>query len=135
MKRTALLAYQWLTGISDTATGVLLCVAPLTTLHVMGISAPPDAAPYIAYVGAFVLSVGAACMYGVRLIATGSRSERIEMIWLLTAFSRSAVAIYVLTAILAGSLELAWLPVAIFDAACAIIQSVGLRRKWIENAL
>ncbi|HEX4285098.1 MAG TPA: hypothetical protein VHZ28_08390 [Terracidiphilus sp.] len=133
MKYTALLIYQWITGLSDTGTGVLLYVAPLFTLRLMGVHAPQDATPYISYIGAFVLSVGLACLYGVRLVARRA-SEKLQVVWLLTTFTRSAVAIYLIKCILAGDLEPAWITVALFDAACAVIQGVGLRKRWLAHA-
>ena len=134
MKHTMLLAYQWLTGLSDTTAGGLLYVAPTFTLRMMGVHAPEDAGPYVAYIGAFVLSVGVGCLYGAHLVARRAPSERVEMIWLLTAFSRSAVAIYLLKGVFAGDLEPAWLPIAAFDATCVVIQCIGLRQRWLADA-
>ncbi|HWG22015.1 MAG TPA: hypothetical protein VG225_15900 [Terracidiphilus sp.] len=135
MTRSVLLGYQWVTGLSDTATGALLCVAPAFTLRLMGLHAPADARPYVSYIGAFVLSVGIACLYGALLVAQRAGVERLEAVWLLTAFSRSAVAIYVLKAIVSGSLEPAWVTVATFDAVCVAIQAIGLRQGWLPHAL
>lgn len=134
MKVSALFAYQSVTGFSDTGTGVLLCLAPLFTLRLMGLHPPSDAAPYIAYIGAFVFSVGLACLYGVLLLMQRA-AARLETVWLLTAFSRSAIAIYIAKSILSGQMEPAWIVVALFDAACALIQGIGLRRRWLRNAL
>ena len=96
MKRPVLFAYQLVTGLSDTITGILLCVAPAVTLRMMGVRAPADALPYVGYIGAFVLSVGLACLYGARILRLPSSTERIETVWLLTALSRAAVALYLL---------------------------------------
>ena len=131
MKRNLLLGYQWLVGLSDAGTGMLLYVAPTYTLQLMGVHAPGDAAPYVSYVGAFVLSVGIACLYGVRLVVRRAPLERLEMVWLLTTFTRSAVAVYLLKCVLAQELEAGWLFVAFFDGAIAVIQGVGLRRRWL----
>jgi len=134
MRHTMLLVYQWVTGLSDTAAGGLLYVAPATTLRLVGVHAPDDASPYVAYIGAFVLSVGVACLYGAHLVLRRAPADRIEMIWLLTAFSRSAVAIYVLKGMFAGDLEAAWLPIVIFDGVCVVIQCIGLRKRWLADA-
>ena len=134
MKSSALLAYQSLTGISDTGTGAVLCIAPVFTLQLMGIHPPPDATPYIAYIGSFVLSVGLACIYGVLLLMQRTATERLETVWLLTAISRSAIAIYVTKSVLAGQLEPAWITIALFDGACAAIQGFGLRHGWLRHA-
>lgn len=133
MKRSLLLAYQWITGLSDTTAGALLCVAPEFALRLMGLHASSEVAPYLAYIGTFVFSVGLACLYGVVLIEFES-FERLEVVWLLTAFFRSAVAIYILKAILAGTLETGWIGIALFDTACVAVQAYGLRRRWLAHA-
>jgi hypothetical protein len=134
MRLSVLLAYQWFTGLSDTCTGVLLYVAPAFTLRLMGIHAPIAADPYISYIGAFVLSVGMSCIYGGLLISHNARAERLETVWLLTAFARSAVAIYLIKGILSGELEPAWTTVAVFDGLCVLFQAIGLRKRWPAHA-
>ena len=134
MKVAVLRGYQWLTGLSDTGTGVMLCVAPLFTLRLMGVQAEAVNAPYVSYIGAFVLALGLSCLYGAFVIGGHSGCERLEVVWVVTALSRAAVAIYVAKAVLTGTLQTAWLTVAVFDGACALIQFVGLKRKWIANA-
>ena len=134
MKHPVLFSYQCAAGLSDTVTGGLLCVAPQLTLRLMGLHTAADATPYISYIGAFVFSVGICYLYGALLIAVEAPPERMEMVWLLTGFTRSAVAIYVLKGVLVGDLELGWITVALFDAACALIQAVGLWKKWLVDA-
>lgn len=126
-----LLGYQWLTGAVDVGTGVLLYLAPALTLRLMGVHAPTDATPYVSYIGAFVLSVGLSCLYGALLLKQQATPERMETVWLLTAFARSAVAIYVIKGVLAGQLEAPWITVAVFDGLCVLVQAVGLRKKWL----
>lgn len=135
MNRSLLLAYQWVTGVSDTCTGALLYVAPALTLRLMGVHASADATPYVGYIGAFVLSVGLACVYGAYLMHARASTERIETVWLLTAFSRAAVAIYLLRGIWSGAFEPIWVGVMLFDGACVLVQASGLRRKWLRHAL
>ena len=134
MKHPVLFGYQCLAGTSDTATGALLCVAPRFTLQLMGLHPAADTTPFISYIGAFVLSVGISYLYGAYLIAVDAPSARIEIVWLLTAFTRSAVAIYVFKSVLVGDLEFGWITVAAFDAACAVIQAIGLRKRWLADA-
>jgi len=134
MKRMWLLGYQWLTAISDTGTGAMLYIAPETTLRLMGLRLAPDTAPYISYIGAFVLSVGLSCLYGALAFQHREATQRVETVWLLTAFSRAAVAIYLLQAVSSGKLAHGWLPVCAFDGTCALIQGVGLRRRWLVYA-
>ena len=133
MNRPILLSYQLLTGFSDTSTGALLMVAPVFTIRLMHLHTPADALPFLSFIGAFVLSVGLSCLYGAFLIARGACTPRLEIVWLLTAFTRSGVAIFVVTQILTCTLEVGWLTVAISDGACVVIQGIGLRRGWLAN--
>jgi hypothetical protein len=135
MNRRFLLGYQLLIGISDTATGAMLILAPAFTLGLMGIHAPSDAVPYLSFIGAFVYSVGLACCYGAFLIGRGVGCARVETIWLLTAFTRSAVAIFVGLRVMDGTLDAAWLTVAVSDGACVLIQAFGLRKGWLAHAI
>jgi hypothetical protein len=133
MRHSFLRVYQWSTALSDTVAGVLLCIAPAFTLRRMGVHVPDQVLPYIGYIGAFVLSVGFSCLYGALLVERRALGKRLEVVWLLTAFSRSAVALYVIKCIATAELGYVWLLVAFFDAACVIIQGIGLRRRWFVH--
>lgn len=134
MNRTILLAYQLLTGLSDTCTGILLILAPALTLSLMGIAPPAGQLVYIAYIGAFVLGVGLCCLYGVRLIVRGDIHHQLGTVWLLTALLRASVAAFVAQQVAAGALATGWLAVACFDGACVAIQAFGLRKDWVKYA-
>lgn len=134
MNRTLLVAYQLVTGISDSLTGALLLVAPELTLRLMHLSAPADAQIYLSFVGAFVLSVGLACLYGAMLAYRGSCRTRIEVVWLVTALTRASVAIFVAGQVMTSTLAAGWMTVAISDGICVVIQAIGLRRGWLVSA-
>lgn len=134
MNRSTVFAYQLLTGISDASTGVLLVVAPAFTLRMLHLSASAGALVYISFVGAFVFSVGLACLYGALLVHREGNKARLEMVWLLTAFSRASVAVFLMAAIAAEHLAAGWLTVAAFDAICVLVQAVGLRKNWLAYA-
>lgn len=133
MNRPILLGYQLLIGLSDTMTGALLMVAPELTLRLMHLHVPFDALPFLSFIGAFVFSVGLSCLYGAWLIACGGSLARVEMIWLLTAFTRSAVAIFVVSQILDSTFEAGWFTVVASDGVCALIQAIGLRKGWLRH--
>jgi hypothetical protein len=133
MKDLFLFAYQLVTGVSDTSTGVLLIAAPVFTIRMMGLSIPYDAAPFVSFIGAFVLAVGLSCLYGALIVHRNGSIPRLEAVWLLTAIIRSSVAIFVLAAVLGGTLAPGWLGIAIFDGTCALIQARGLRRGWLTH--
>ncbi len=133
MNRPILLAYQWGIGLSDTLTGAMLIVVPEFTLHLIGLRVPSDALPYISFIGAFVLSVGLSCLYGALVMVRRGSPCTLEGVWLLTAFTRASVAVFVGTQVLAQTLEPGWLTVAVSDGACVLIQAIGLRRGWLKN--
>lgn len=134
MKDLLLFAYQLVAGVSDASTGALLIAAPLFTVRMMGVSVPPDATPFLSFIGAFVLAVGLSYLYGALLIRRTSGVQRLETVWLLTAIIRGSVAIFVLAAVLNGSLSPGWFTIAVFDGICVLIQARGLRRGWLRVA-
>ena len=134
MNRPILIGYQLLTGFSDSLTGALLIIAPEFTLRLMSLHTPADALPFLSFIGAFVLSVGLACLYGAWVVVRRKSPCKVEVVWLLTAITRASVAIIVVTQILAHTLEAGWLTVAATDGACVLIQAIGLRKGWLANA-
>jgi hypothetical protein len=133
MNRPILIGYQLLIGISDTLTGALLIIAPEFTLGLMRVHAPAGALPFVSFIGAFVLSVGLSCLYGAFVMVRRGSPCKLEVVWLLTAITRAGVAIFVVTQILAHTLEAGWLTVAISDGACVVIQAIGLRKGWLAH--
>lgn len=131
MKRI-LLAYQLVAGLSDATTGALLIAAPMFTIRMMGLAVPQDAAPILSFIGAFVLAVGLSYLYGA-LLVRNCDAPRLEAVWLLTALIRSSVAIFVLAAVVSGTLAPEWLTIAVFDGICALIQARGLRKGWLSH--
>ena len=133
MKRNILLAYQLLTGTSDTVTGLLLIFAPVTTLQLMKLHAVPDALPFLSYIGVFVLSVGIACLYGASLAKPPIAPEKLAVVWLLTAITRALVAVFVVGKVLLGTLESGWITVALTDGLFAMLQFFGLAKGWLQS--
>jgi len=134
MNRPILIGYQLLIGISDSLTGALLQVVPGFTLRGLSLHAPSDALAYVAFVGAFVFSVGLSCLYGAYLAYHGGNRTQIEIVWLLTAFARASVACFVAVQVFTGKFEAGWLAVAAFDGVCVLIQAIGLRKGWLAHA-
>ena len=132
-RRPLLLAYQLLTGLSDTSTGLLLIAAPAFTLRLMHLQAADDTLPYLSYIGAFVLSVGLACFYGALLTTRQRFTAKLETVWLLTALTRAIVALFVITKVATGALPAGWITVALSDGAFALIQFIGLTRGWLSD--
>lgn len=133
MNRPILFTYQLAIGLSDTITGALLIIAPQCALRLMRLHVPVDALPFLSFIGAFVMSVGLACLYGALVIARRGSPCKLEVVWLLTAITRASVAIFVVAQILTQTIETGWLTVAITDGACVLIQAIGLRKGWLTH--
>lgn len=134
MKDLFLLGYQLAAGISEVFTGALLIIAPVFTIRLMGLTASPEAASFLSLIGAFLLAVGLAYLYGAILVRRTRGTARLEAVWLLTAMIRSSVGILILDEVLKGNLPAGWLLIAIFDGICVGIQARGLRRGWLTHA-
>jgi hypothetical protein len=134
MSRRSLFLYQLLTGLSDTSTGILLIFAPALTLHLMGLTRPTVAPVFLSFVGAFVLSVGIACLYGGWLVTQLHFSIRLREVWIITAISRGVVATFLLSRMLDGQLQPGWSRAAISDGVFALLQVLGLQRGWLRIA-
>jgi Na+/H+ antiporter NhaA len=133
MRRSLLLGYQLLTGLSDASTGLLLVFAPGFTLRLMRLSVPDEALPYLSYLGVFVLSVGVACLYGAVLATRVIYKQKLEVVWLLTGVTRFLVMLFIVAKVSSGTLESGWATVAITDGAFALVQAIGLARGWLAD--
>jgi hypothetical protein len=133
MKRSLLIAYQLLTGLSDSSTGMLLIFAPQLTLRLMMLHAPSATLPFLSSIGVFVLSVGLGCLYGALLAIQRASADRLEVVWLLTAIPRGLVAVFVAVNVAAGRLEHGWSTVAVTDGVFASIQFIGLAKGWLRH--
>jgi hypothetical protein len=126
-----LTVYQWLAGLCDVATGLLLVFTPGLCLSLMGVRQGPQPLEYAGFIGVFVLSVGLAYLYAAVEPLTAATAAHWQTVWWLTAWSRSLVAAFLTWKILAGGLEAAWVTVALTDGALAAFQWTGLRAGWL----
>ena len=109
-------------------------IAPAFTLRLMRLHAPADALPYLSFIGAFVFSVGLACLYGAlrrcsrEAARAGWRSSGCSPPSPAPAWpSLSSRRFWTHT------LEAGWLTVAVTDGACVLIQAIGLRKGWLAH--
>ena len=130
-----LTVYQYLAGLCDAGTGILLIAAPAFTLSLMGLSIVPQPDAFLRYIGVFVFAVG------VTYLWTAMRwplDERFVLVWStqwkITALVRMLVATFVVWQVVAGAIEPRWITVAFSDGLFAAIQIVGLANGWIERA-
>lgn len=130
--RPAILLFQLLAGLSDASTGFLLIFAPVWTLRFMGVTQIPTPHVIIAYTGVFVFSVGFSYLWALIFWARNpARLGEWKAQWILTAFIRSFVAIFVFWNVLNAQLEPSWLSVALTDATFALIQCTTFSKGWL----
>lgn len=133
--RRGSLAFAVAVGSCDTATGLALIAAPLSTLKLMGIAIVPTEPVFVRWIGAFVLAVGLSYFYPFALRDGGAVrfGERLAAVFEVTSLARTLVALVAGGAIAAGLLERAWFGVPLFDAAVAASQVVLLRRGGLRH--
>jgi len=133
--RRWLILYQYIAGLCDTGTGLLLIVAPAWTLRLMGLTIIPQPVVFVRYIGVFVLSVGLTYLWAVaRWPLTSHAHIGWSAQWKITALVRTLVAVFVVGQIASSALESRWISVALSDGAFAMIQWIGLRKGWLERA-
>ena len=121
-------------GLLDSATGALLLSVPDLTLRMFGATLPGGGGDILMrFVGAFVLGVGLAYLWGLASSRTDVRRNRLLGVWGATAAVRTCVALFTLTAVSTGGLPSAWLVVSASDAVLAIVQIRGIRRGWFAT--
>ena len=133
MKRRLILAYQLVNGLLDTSTGLLLLFSPAATLRLMNLHATAENFPFLSYIGAFVLSLGSAYLYGAFLTTQPAFLQKLRVVWLLTGITRAVVAIFLIASISRGAFDAGWTGVAITDGVLALIQGIGLALGWLAD--
>jgi hypothetical protein len=130
-----LILYQYLAGLCDTGTGLLLIIAPAWTLRLMDLSIVPQPVVFVGYIGVFVLSVGLTYLWAAAFWPLTSHAHiGWSTQWKITALVRTLVAVFIVVQIASSALEIRWISVAVSDSAFAIIQWIGLRKGWLERA-
>ncbi len=129
-----LMIYEYLAGLSDTSTGLLLIFAPAWTLHLMRVTSLPHPIEFAGFIGTFVLSVGLTyVLLAVRWPFSRRNADLWKSQWAFTAVVRTLVALFLVFQITRGHMEMAWLTVALLDGALAGTQWVGLTRGWMTH--
>jgi hypothetical protein len=133
--RRWLMLYQYIAGLCDTGTGLMLIVAPALTLRFMGLTIIPQPVVFVRYIGVFVLSVGLTYFWAAaRWPLTTHAHIGWSTQWKITVLVRTLVAVFVVGQIASSALEIRWISVAFSDGAFAAIQWIGLRKGWLERA-
>ena len=133
--RPCLFAYQYIAGLCDSTTGLLLIAAPVWTLHLMGLAIIPQPVAFVRYIGVFVFCVGLSYLWAaVRWPLTVHAHIGWSTQWKITAMIRTLVALFVLWQVVTSGIEAKWITVAFSDGAFAIIQWIGLEKGWLARA-
>ena len=133
--RQWLKVYQFIAGLCDTSTGVLLVGFPDYTLSaLMGLTVFPQR-PFIRFIGVFVLSVGITYFWSLWRYPLNEDGSVVWMTqWKITALIRTLVALFILWQLAAHNIDFRWIFVALTDGLFAAIQMIGLEQGWIERA-
>ena len=115
-------------GAMDACTGILLVIAPVWTLHLMGMQNIPTPADIISFVGVFVMAVG------ISYFLTSDRDlPGWKMQWKVTALVRLSVGCFLAWKIFGQGWEIRWVSVLLTDFSVAIFQLVGLKKGWLNH--
>jgi len=125
--------YQYLAGICDAGSGLLLIGFPGFTLGLVGLTLV--SVPLTRFIGVFVFAVGLSYLWAVIRWPLNVHSVQVWLTqWKLTAAVRSLVALFLLWQVAAHAVEYRWLTIAVFDGLLAVIQVIGVDQGWIERA-
>ena len=128
-----ILLFHYGTGLMDALTGLCLIIAPAWTLGMMKVAPRPDAPELVSYIGVFVLAVGAGHFLAGRFPTDEVSRERWKTVWKMSSLVRFCVAIFVLSQVLSGRLECAWLSVTATDLTVAAVFMSLLHRKLLDQ--
>lgn len=133
--RQMLSIYQFIAGLCDAGTGLLLVGFPDYTLsRLMGLAVVPQR-PFIRFIGVFVLSVGITYFWTLFRYPLHDHGGLVWLTqWKITALIRTLVALFVVWQVGAHTIDFRWMTVALTDGVFAAIQMVGLEQGWIERA-
>lgn len=134
MKKAGPCLFCLVAGGGDAVTGLLLVAAPALVLRLLGIAAPSGDLAYLRFVGVFVGCVGLAYLWPWLSRDAGRRSRRIVSAVEMTAGIRLAVALFLGVAVAAGTLDLPWITVGVYDALVATAQLGLLARGGFGDA-
>lgn len=122
-----------LAGGIDTATGTMLVAAPDFTLRMMGVGMPDAAAPFVRFIGAFVLGVGLA-YFSPLLREGGERSDvALRAVFVATGIIRLSIGLFTGLAVISGGLIWPWLSVTVSDLTLAAVQGLIVRGKVLDG--
>ena len=119
-------ALTWLAGAMDTATGLLLILAPHFTLDLMQVPMEENSGALLGFIGAFVLANGSLYLWAWGISQHKSSWSVLSHAWLATAWIRLCVGITTTIFIMNGKLPPAWATVPASDLLLA-----GVQFYWI----
>jgi hypothetical protein len=124
-------AYCLAAGPLDTATGLVLVLAPRLALAAMGVREAPADLVLLRWIGAFVGAVGLCYLYPFAL-APAARALRVAVVLEVTVIPRLAVFAFTAAALALGLLPLPWISVPVTDLLLAGAQLWMIRRGWVR---
>ena len=109
-------------GCMDSLTGLMLILAPMTTLGLMNIPSTTYPSGLIGFIGAFVLANGSIYLWALAWAKNNSAWSALKIVWMGTAWVRICVGITTSVLIFKGQLMTAWSTVPATDLIVAALQ-------------
>ena len=125
--------FHYGTGFMDALTGLCLLFAPAWTLSMMKVAPRPDAPHLVSYIGVFVFAVGCSHFLAGKFPTNEVSCERWKTLWKVSSLVRFSVAAFVLSSVISGAFEPAWLAVTATDFTVALIFTLLLLRKQLDT--
>lgn len=114
--------FNFIVGMCDFITGVLLISYPEVVLQFMFIKEVPSPDVYLRYIGVFVMGTGLTYFLPYYL----EKEDLTPFVWMQTSIIRFLVCFFVILQVLKNTLAMPWLIVAATDGIIAIIQMTFL---------
>lgn len=125
--------FHYGTGFMDALTGLCLIFAPAGTLGMMKVAARPDAPHLVSYIGVFVFAAGCSHFLAGEFPKDKVSRERWKTLWKVSSIVRFSVAAFVLSRVISGAFEPAWLAVTATDFTVALIFTILLLLKQLDT--
>ena len=129
-----LLPFLVIAGGCDALTGLLLLIAPLSTLDLMGIPVHPTEPVYMRFIGAFVFAVGSSYFRPLLQRDPVLRLEAARHTLAATAWIRVCIATFTLVALFRHDLHARWAVVTATDVSRSCFRRLWLARRRAPHA-
>jgi hypothetical protein len=121
-----ILSYQAITGLFQVALGALM-VSFSGSFLASALSFPAASSPFVSVAGMFIFCLGLCALSGAYMELRQDCSQRLQIVWLLTALMHIGPAILIATEVGIGSMANGWLWIAALCGVCASIELLFIK--------